>query len=213
MSNQTIEGHSLHVRFYKRAVKNEAVSILEQRPIFEDRDYVRIEIPGNQNTVIDTLVEDYHIASYPVEWARYQLTLTGDSGITGTPLTEWSLLSPATAENLRHYKFHTVEQVAGSSDAALMAIGMVAGMSGYELRDQAKYYLAKAREQAGEVKQLMEVDALKQSNELAAEQIAQLQAQVAQLAANAPKKRVRNRKPKEVNTQANTEVEQSPQME
>ena len=183
--------HSLNVRFYKRSWKNEGLSILEQRPIFEDKTFVRIEIPGNDKTIIDTLAEDYHRDSYPVEWARFNNSLTGEQGLVGTPLTEWALLSPATAENLKHYKFYTVEQVAGASDQALMAIGMVAGVSGHELRDQAKYYLSKARDNADAIKQVAEIDDLRQQNGISQEQISELRTQVNQLL----EKRTRVRKP------------------
>ena len=175
------KGHTLNVKFYKRSWKNESLSILEQRPIFEDKTFVRIEIPGNDKSIIDTLAEDYHQASYPIEWARFKNSTDGEQGLVGTPLTEWSLLSPATAENLKHYKFMTIEQVAGASDAALMAIGMVAGMSGYELRDQAKYYLTKARDNASAVRQVAELDVMRQQHQISQEQIGALMAQVATL--------------------------------
>ena len=187
--------HHLNVRFYKRSWKNEGLSILEQRPIFEDKTFVRIEIPGNDKTVIDTLADEYHQESYPVEWARFNNSLTGEQGLVGTPLTEWALLSPATAENLKYYKFHTVEQVAGASDMALTAIGMVAGMSGYELRDQAKYYLSKARDDASAVRQVAELDVMRQQHDIAQEQIASLMAKMEKLEQTQPQpqKRTRNR--------------------
>ena len=62
----------LNVKFYQRAVQNNFKSSLEGRPIMEMRDFILIEVPGNQTLSIDTFAQDEDKKRFPIEWARYQ---------------------------------------------------------------------------------------------------------------------------------------------
>mgnify|MGYP003348046451 CR=1 FL=1 len=61
----------LQVKFYKKAIKSEYQSQIQERPIYEDRDCVRIMIPGDDKTVVDTLVNETHKRRFPLHWAHY----------------------------------------------------------------------------------------------------------------------------------------------
>jgi hypothetical protein len=139
-----------NVRFYQREMKHEFNTKKEGRPIFYMADFVRIEIPGNQYSIIDTFASEYHKQAYPVQWARYQNEKKdlGDDDITGTLLRDWPILTAAQARELKHYHFYTVEQVANASDAQLAPIAMVIGMGTHVFRDKAKNYLARAKDSA-----------------------------------------------------------------
>ena len=137
----------LAVRFYQKAITHEFRSMQEGRPVSEMRDFVRIEIPGNQLSVIDTFANDDHKQRFPIQWARYQNEKT-DGDIQGTLLRDWPLLTAAQAIELKHYKYYTVEQVAESSDQQINAIGMMLGMSPHSFRDKAKAFLANAKDSA-----------------------------------------------------------------
>ena len=171
----------LNVKFYQRAINNEFKSILEGRPIMEMRDFILIEVPGDNLTVIDTFAVDEHKQRFPVQWARYQNEKT-DGDIEGTLLHDWPVLNAAVAAELKHFKFYTVEQVAAASDAQLNTLGMAAGMSPLALRDKAKAYLGSAKDTALVQQQ---ADELSKRDEI----IARMEAQIAELAqqANKPK--------------------------
>lgn len=138
------------VRFYQKEVKHEFNSNKEGRPIFFMADFVRIEIPGNQHSIIDTFANDTHKAMYPQQWARYQNEKKelGDDDIEGTLLSEWPILNAAQVRELKHYHFYTVEQVANASDDQINKVTMIVGMGGHAFREKAKNYLSRARDSA-----------------------------------------------------------------
>jgi hypothetical protein len=140
----------LAVRFYSHEVQNDFLTNKEGRPISYMADFVRIEIPGNQLSIIDTFVNNSHKSQFPTQWAMY-LNEKADGNnnpdnVQGTLLRDWPILNAAQATELKHFKFYTVEQVAAASDQQLMAIGMTAGMSPLALRDKAKAFLENAKD-------------------------------------------------------------------
>jgi len=178
----------LNVKFYQRAINNEFKSALEGRPIMEMRDFILIEVPGDNLTVIDTFAVDEHKERFPVQWARYQNEKT-DGDIEGTLLNDWPVLNAAIAAELKHFKFYTVEQVAAASDAQLNTLGMAAGMSPLALRDKAKAYLGSAKDTALVQQQ---ADELSKRDEI----IARMEAQIAELAQQANKSKAMPKKAK-----------------
>jgi len=159
------------VRFYSKEVLHEFKTQQEGRPIYYMTDFVRIEIPGNQFTIIDTFANDTHKKQYPTQWAHYQNEKRdmGEDDISGTLLRDWPLLTAAQARELKHYHFYTVEQCANASDEQLSKIGMIVGMGSHAFRDRARNYLARAKDsaivdaQADELrKRDTEIEALKQ---------------------------------------------------
>ena len=171
----------LNVKFYQRAIQNDFKTALEGRPIMEMRDFIIIEVPGDNLTVIDTYAVDEHKQRFPVQWARFQNEKT-DGDIEGTLLHDWPVLNAASAAELKHFRFYTVEQIAQASDAQLSTLGMSAGMSPLALRDKAKAYLGSAKDTALVQQQ---ADELSKRDEI----IARMEAQIAELAqqANKPK--------------------------
>jgi hypothetical protein len=171
----------LNVKFYQRAIQNDFKTALEGRPIMEMRDFIIIEVPGDNLTVIDTYAVDEHKQRFPVQWARFQNEKT-DGDIEGTLLHDWPVLNAASAAELKHFRFYTVEQIAQASDAQLNTLGMAAGMSPLALRDKAKAYLGSAKDTALVQQQ---ADELSKRDEI----IARMEAQIAELAqqANKPK--------------------------
>jgi hypothetical protein len=137
-----------HVRFYQKEVKHEFNSEKEGRPIYFMADFVRIEIPGNQYSIIDTFANKSHQDKYPIQWAKFQNEKRelGDDDITGTLLKDWSILTAAQVRELKHYHFYTVEQVAQASDDQISKIQMIIGMGAHVFRQKAKDYLSRAKD-------------------------------------------------------------------
>ena len=115
---------------------------------------------------------------------------------------------------MKAFKFYTVELLAAANDQQLQKIGMVAGISGYSLRDKAKSFLNLATQSAEESKRDEEMKKLREENatkdaeiaKIKAEtdaKLAQMQEQMAAILAAVGEKKPKSRK------KAETEIEES----
>lgn len=193
----------LAVQFYSRPMPNEFESEKQGRPIFYDCDFVKIFVPGDPTSIVDTAVREDHKKRFPLHWAHYQNKHGGDAREIGTPLSQWPRLSQAQVEELRALKFHTVENIANASDASLQRLGMIAGMSPFAFRDHAIRFLAVAKNDSAAQEAETRAKALEEDNRklreesdakiaaLKAEMEEKMAAQIAAAvaAATAPKKR------------------------
>jgi hypothetical protein len=154
----------LAVTFYKRSMKQDDASMEAGRPIFKEFDFIRICVPGDSLTEIDTYANESHKQRFPRQWAHYQNQVGTQEAIIGTPIEEWTIVSRSQADELKGIKFHTVESIANASDLHLQRIGMIAGMNPYNFRDKAKAFLSLA-DQVGESNQREEeLSKLRQEN-------------------------------------------------
>lgn len=154
----------LAVKFYKKPVKMEFASQEAGRPIFEERTYIKIMVPGDGLTEIDRPIYDEDKQRFPKHWYDFVNREGNEEVVTGTPLTEWTLISKSQAEELRGIKFYTVESIAHASDLQLQKIGMLGGMSPHSFRDKAKAFLNKAQDSAEVAKREEELNALREEN-------------------------------------------------
>ena len=190
----------LAVTFYKRSVKQEDESIAAGRPIFKEFDFVRICVPGDNLTEIDTYAQESHKARFPRQWAHYQNQVGSQEQIIGTPIEQWPLVTRSQADELKGIKFRTVEDVANCSDQQLQRIGMIAGMSPHSFREKAKAFLNLASDSAEVAQREAELQALRQENDkIKAETDAKLAAMQEQMSALlAAVAKPKTRKPKVV---------------
>lgn len=182
----------LAVVFYKKPVQNEFESQRQGRPIFFDADFVRIQVPGDTTTAIDTFAREEHKQRFPLHWARYQNSQGADAKEIGTPIDQWPMISKSQCEELRAIKFHTVESIATASDLQLQSIGMIAGMSPFAFRDRAARFLKVAHDDSVANEAEGRAAAAEEKNRELEAKLLALQEQVSKLAQ--PKKR--GRKPK-----------------
>jgi len=192
----------LAVQFYKKSVKQDIASDEAGRPIFKEFDFVKIMIPGDNLTEIDTYAQESHKQRFPRQWAHYQNQVASHEDIVGTPLEQWPQVTRSQAEELRGLKFHTVESIADCSDQQLQRIGMVAGMSPYNFREKAKAFLNLATKSADVAQREAEMQALRLENDkIKAEtdaKLAKMQEQMEALLAAVAEKSPKSRKPKVV---------------
>ena len=190
----------LAVTFYKRSIKQEDESIAAGRPIFKEFDFVRICVPGDNLTEIDTYANNGHKARFPRQWAHYQNQVGSQEMLIGTPIEQWPLVSRSQAEELKGVKFRTVEDVANCSDQQLQRIGMIAGMSPHSFREKAKQFLNLATETAEVSQKEAELQALREENaKIKAEtdaKLSKMQEQMEALLAAVAEKTPKSRKPK-----------------
>ena len=192
----------LAVQFYKKSVKQDIASDEAGRPIFKEFDFIRIMIPGDNLTEIDTYAQDSHKQRFPRQWAHYQNQVANHQDIIGTPLDQWPQVTRSQADELRGLKFHTVESIADCSDQQLQRIGMVAGMSPHNFRLKAKAFLNLANDSAEVAHREAEMQALREENDkIKAEteaKLSKMESQMEALLAAVAEKTPKTRKPKVV---------------
>lgn len=176
----------LAVMFYSKEVENSFQTQVSGKPVTYMADFVRIEIPGDRNTIIDTFVTEDHKARFPIQWARYlnEKRESAEPEVQGTSLKNWTLLTPPQVTELRHLKFYTVEQIANASDQQISSLGMMVGMAGTALRDKARAYLRLAEDSSIVAKQQEELKKAEEEKQAQAQRIAQLEAAMAELTAH-----------------------------
>lgn len=113
--------HGLIVSFYLSPIKNEAKSLEAGREIYEDRECVRVIIPGDRNMEIDRIAEDEDRKKYPAEYDAFKRD--AKDAVVGTPLAEWPAMGRSLVQEWNYLNVFTVEQLAGLSDAGKQAFG------------------------------------------------------------------------------------------
>lgn len=167
----------LVVFFHKKTRQNELKTEQEGRPIFDEVVYIKKMVPGDSLNIIERPMYESDKNEFPMQWAHYMNKQGNDQMISGTPLIEWPILTTAQAEELRAMKFYTVEHVAEASDALIMKIGMLTGMTPHAFRDRAKAFLAKAKGLADDNKRNEEINQLKEELALKEAETAKIKAE------------------------------------
>lgn len=158
----------LAVGFCLYPVQNEQKSAEAGRPIYEDKEYVKIVVPGDRNSVVFQPATEEHKRRFPRAYEAFKnRTQIADQG---TPLEHWPVINRGLCLTLKAAHIHTVEALAQVSDANLQQLGM--GMR--ELRDQARAYIQHAKDNAG-------LHKLAAENQQLREQLAEQQRQIAEL--------------------------------
>lgn len=126
LAYQTAQGEpyadigKLIVHFYMRAMKSEAQTLAAGRPMYEDKLFVRIIIPGDKDNIVDreTWEADFH--RFPKQYEAFKRGQTEE--VTGTPLSVLAQMTPpliamAQVKELEYFHVRTAEQLLGMSDS------------------------------------------------------------------------------------------------
>lgn len=172
----------LAVEFYWGIVKD-----MRGRPAL-DKDgkerkcpFIRISVPGNDTSMVDTYVREEHKVRFKRQWDFWQAQEEQgrEAPSAGWALADWDEINDEQRRELKYLRFTVVEQLAQASDATLQRVGP----DGMALRNKARKALSRRVEEA----QAREIAARdKQINDLQAS-MAAIQAQ---LAAMSPKPEV-----------------------
>lgn len=126
------------VMFYKRSCFNQVASTQAGRRIYEDKNYIKIQQPGDKTTVIDRPVQHSDAQRWPHQWEQFSKDETQTP--IGTPIGLLFPRHPSIEDNLRAIGIMTVEQLANLNDTGIAAIGM----GGLDYVNFAKQYLDQA---------------------------------------------------------------------
>lgn len=130
----------LHVEFYWKEPVDKWQSEKQGKEIRGKRTpYVRMMKPGDQTSIIESAVRDDHKARWPRKWMAWQMKeglIEGAENMPGWKIDEWDVLKDKESQvhELKYLRFHTVEQLAGASDAQIQRLGI----GGIGLREQAR---------------------------------------------------------------------------
>lgn len=108
--------------FYKKSVLNAAKSREEGRPIYEGRDFVKIQHPGETLNVVDRPATENDKQRFPRQWGQYERGITQIPD--GVPLNQLFPDKPQVVDMMRGYNIHTVEQLSNLSGQAISTVGM-----------------------------------------------------------------------------------------
>lgn len=171
---------SLFVKFYMGTVRDEEKSTEVGHPVFNDVPFIKIMVPGDKNTVIDTYADASYQRRFSRLWAQFKAQETQTS--SGMPIREWPVVTRGQAEELAYRNIYTVEQLAVVADTHAQHI-----MNFHVLKAKAAAYVAMAKD-AALVQKLTDsnsslqaqIDAMKVQMDEYARAFAQMQAQQGQ---------------------------------
>lgn len=166
----------LYVEFLREPVLHPGKSREAGRAVYEERDFVRIHVPGDKTTVC---VEPMHEINMFRFRARYEKWKAGQAeAVTGTPLNALPGMTPAKVEEYKFFKIMTVEQLADANDQLGQKF-----MSFNQDKQRAKAFIEVAKGNAP-------IEAMNAELSKRDEQIEELKAQMAALMANTKQRKV-----------------------
>jgi hypothetical protein len=144
----------LGVEFFLHAVLNPRKSKEAKRPVYDDKEYVRIRFPADNKRELVANAHEKHYNPHAKEQMTYAERFqpvyeafkrdAGTEAVHGTPLAEVTFLTQAKRSELIAQNVKTVEQLAGLPDAVIKKLGMGAR----DMVESAKSYLQTASQQA-----------------------------------------------------------------
>lgn len=164
------ENTGIYASFSIEAVQIPFKSEQEGRPIFEDREFVRIVIAGDRNSEVYREATAIDKERFGEVYDRFKRGMNDREQLVGTPLSQWPAMSPREIKELEGINIFTVEQLASLSDTAKQKFGMGAN----EYVAKAKAYLDKAKGGAQASAMAAENERLKSDIETLRQQIADL---------------------------------------
>jgi hypothetical protein len=181
-TNQQKMDEQLLVKFYVKACPDQAESVKQGRPIFRDKEYIDIRIPGDRTAGAARPARAQDIARFPRHYKAFK-ERTSQELNEGTPLTEWPVMTKSQAEELAFFHVKTVEQLATMSDAHTSKF---MGLS--KLKRKAQEWLISAKDQRAATEMAQELEQRDLVIATQQKQLDDLAATVEKLAANQKKK-------------------------
>jgi hypothetical protein len=105
----------LFVVFRTKVVFDQLASNEAKRPIYKDQEWISIQAPGNKLSKVDRPIRALDLKRFAQRYAAFKEGRTEQQ--VGTPLKLLPWMPEARVEEYRHFKIHTVEQLATAADA------------------------------------------------------------------------------------------------
>lgn len=150
----------LLVLFSYQPHQNREKTAKEGRPIFEDREYVMIMVPGDKESIVHRPASEMDINRFPAQYQKFKNKQSQETA-AGTPLKLIPMLTASQIKELEYFNCYTVEQLAELPDGNAHKF-----QNGQSLKKLAKDYLATAKGMAPTVQLRKELS--ERDNQLAA---------------------------------------------
>ena len=124
----------LVIFFHTVQKKLEHRSVVENRPVFEERVHITKIVPGDARLVIDRPIRETDKEEFAEQWAHWQLTK--ENKVLGIPIDHWHSITETQKAEFKALKIFTVEQFANLPDSAADRI-----MGFHGLRAKAKVFV------------------------------------------------------------------------
>jgi hypothetical protein len=119
---QMEDDKALIVEFFVDKKPMGAKSAAAGKPIYEDREYVRIMIKGQDKQISVEEVKQHHKEKFPIAYMRFQQQKPAP--VIGTPIEMLPGIGPSMAHHLKGLNLRSVEDVSNVSDEnVLQAMG------------------------------------------------------------------------------------------
>lgn len=122
-SNRAEADKKLLVKFYLKSVQDKSASAQEGRPIFVEKEYVSILVPGKRDGVARPATHSDK-QRFPQHYQAFKQRV--EMPVEGTPLSEWTLINRSLADELAFHNIKTVEQLADVPDNLLQNVNGLA---------------------------------------------------------------------------------------
>lgn len=159
--------------FYMEPVENPAESAKAGRPIFDEVECVRIFVAGDPGNQICSPVTEHYKERFADAYAKWKADRAHAEHVSGTPLRQWPLLTPARVKEFEALAIFNVEGLAAVAESNLQKHH---GLR--EWRDKAKAWLENAKDSAFAVQMAEENARLKDDLADLRKQIAEMSAQI-----------------------------------
>jgi len=127
------------VFFHAKQVQNAFKTAQENRPIFEEKIFIKKLVPGDSTLIVDRPMRPSDVEEFPIEWARFEQKK--ENRVAGTPLDAWPVLSETQKAEFRALNIFTVDQFAQLPDSVGNKI-----MGFNDLRDKARTFILAAKD-------------------------------------------------------------------
>jgi hypothetical protein len=132
----------VYPRFFMEAVADPEQTKVQGRPIHREVECVEIIIAGDKSSSVVKRVTDDHRNRWPQHYSQFRRGV--EQCADGVPLEQWPVMTTARVRDLKALGILTVEHVAALDENAIKRLGMGARA----LVDQAKAYIAAAKDGA-----------------------------------------------------------------
>lgn len=136
----------LWVQFHLAPMVNQGKSDQEGRPIFEDKEFIRILMPGNKDSIIDRPITDMDKARFAdryAKWKAQEKELVEGTLLESVARDPMLRLNPSQIAELQYFNIRTVEQLAEVPDVQAQKF-----MGIQVLKAAAKKYLEASKDNA-----------------------------------------------------------------
>jgi hypothetical protein len=127
------------VFFYTKQVQNSFKTAQENRPIFDEKVFLKKLVPGDSTLIVDRPMRPTDVEEHPIEWARFEQKK--ENRVSGTPLDAWPILSDTQKAEFRALNIFTIDQFAQLPDSVGNKI-----MGFNDLRDKARTFILAAKD-------------------------------------------------------------------